>query len=759
MKKLFTLLTGTFLTASSFAQLIYKDDFAGQTSGALPNPPFTVINNDANTIDPFYTGQSLFADAWELRNFGNGIAAYSCAYFTATGTASDWMILGPLSLPTGSSPTLSFETYCDVSGTTYRVYATSSIAGSTPAVSDFPGATQKATGTASNGSFQPAATVNLASLAGSNTVYIAFVNTSSSPAANPKDILGIRNIRLVAPIAQDVANGRENYGGTNQPNDIFAADYDSYCVINCNTNSFAPTFQIKNVGTAAITDYTAYLEIDDTIRITQPVTLSSPLAAGDSLTHTFSTAYNYTDPLYVARMWAAVAGDSIGDNDTIFNLLIVADSVYNPATAKVVQSFEVADANDQIDFDALTWVKIDANKDGKTFGIGTSNDAITPSDGDFSLFFDPKGALSTLSEWVISPCFQLNAGTVYNLKVDAALYFGNTSTKTVKLFVGNDNKVAALTTQVGTFTITGADSLLTPKSVVFTVATSGIYNLGLNLASTQGAYFAFDNLSVDVLAKPTSAFTLITDNSGNNDCDKSVGVKVTAANEPANTYSWNFGDGGTATGYSPAAHVYGAYGTYTVKLVVSNLAGSDSSTQTVTVAAPATPVANFTSQNTVGKTFKFTNASTPTACVTYFWDFGVTSTAADTSILASPTYVYPTGGSYNVCLTVTNLDGAVNQKCASVNVATGIDDVLFNQNIAIYPNPSTGNVTFEVPTFEKNLSINVYNILGAEVRSIKEEANGMFSKNYNFSDLSNGTYIVKITNGNKTATKRLTINK
>jgi hypothetical protein len=92
-------------------------------------------------------------------------------------------------------------------------------------------------------------------------------------------------------------------------------------------------------------------------------------------------------------------------------------------------------------------------------------------------------------------------------------------------------------------------------------------------------------------------------------------------------------------------------------------------------------------------------------------------------------------------------------------MATGIDDVLFNQNIAIYPNPSTGNVTFEVPTFEKNLSINVYNILGAEVRSIKEEANGMFNKNYNFSDLSNGTYIVKITNGNKTATKRLTISK
>jgi hypothetical protein len=171
----------------------------------------------------------------------------------------------------------------------------------------------------------------------------------------------------------------------------------------------------------------------------------------------------------------------------------------------VVQSFEVADANDQIDFEALHGLKLMQIKTEKVSVVGTANDAITPSDGDFSLFFDPKGALSTLNEWVISPCFQLNAGTVYNLKVDAALYFGSTTTKTVKLFIGNDNKVAALTTQVGTFSITGSDSLLTPKSVVFTVATSGVYNLGLNLAATQGAYYAFDNLSVDVLAKPTSA--------------------------------------------------------------------------------------------------------------------------------------------------------------------------------------------------------------------------------------------------------------
>jgi hypothetical protein len=81
---------------------------------------------------------------------------------------------------------------------------------------------------------------------------------------------------------------------------------------------------------------------------------------------------------------------------------------------------------------------------------------------------------------------------------------------------------------------------------------------------------------------------------------------VTAAPNPANpgqvvqfasaatgaeplTYAWNFGDGGTATGATPA-HVFTTPGTYTVSVLVTDLLGqSTASTVQVLVAVGANP--------------------------------------------------------------------------------------------------------------------------------------------------------------------------
>jgi hypothetical protein len=62
-------------------------------------------------------------------------------------------------------------------------------------------------------------------------------------------------------------------------------------------------------------------------------------------------------------------------------------------------------------------------------------------------------------------------------------------------------------------------------------------------------------------------------------------------------------------------------------------------------------------------------------------------------------------------------------------------------------------------TIADKVNVVVFNILGSKVKEFNETSNGTLSRNYNMSDLSNGTYIVRIQNGQKTATKRLVINK
>jgi PKD repeat protein len=122
-------------------------------------------------------------------------------------------------------------------------------------------------------------------------------------------------------------------------------------------------------------------------------------------------------------------------------------------------------------------------------------------------------------------------------------------------------------------------------------------------------------------------------------------------------WAWDFtNDGVTDSTLQNPTYEYTAVGTYTAKLTVSNSAGSNAATKTITVnAATMAPLAGFTGTPTSGVaplTVAFTDASTrsPTS---WAWTFG----DGGTSTAQNPSHTYNKAGTYTVTQTVTNAGG------------------------------------------------------------------------------------------------------
>jgi PKD repeat protein len=130
----------------------------------------------------------------------------------------------------------------------------------------------------------------------------------------------------------------------------------------------------------------------------------------------------------------------------------------------------------------------------------------------------------------------------------------------------------------------------------------------------------------------------------------------------AATYHWEFGDETTSTDPSPN-HAYSSSGFYTVRLQVTTSTGTHRVSQTIAVGSvytptPITPTAtaipptanmNLTVN---GSELVFNDASTPGAgtIIGWNWDFGDGGTAN----APGGSYVYSTGGTYTVSLTITD---------------------------------------------------------------------------------------------------------
>ncbi|MFT5723363.1 MAG: parallel beta-helix repeat protein [Bacteroidia bacterium] len=163
------------------------------------------------------------------------------------------------------------------------------------------------------------------------------------------------------------------------------------------------------------------------------------------------------------------------------------------------------------------------------------------------------------------------------------------------------------------------------------------------LTATANGCSASYSAKVVVNDEPTADFT------NNTVCLGSV-TSFTNYSGGATKYSWNFGDGSTASTATTPTHTYASAGTFTVTLTAENASGC-SDVKTVSVTVLGLPTADFSLANAcAGSAVSFTNNSSTGSYIWSFGDGGASSTK-------SPTHTYKTAGNYTVSIEVTNANG------------------------------------------------------------------------------------------------------
>ncbi|UCE24216.1 MAG: PKD domain-containing protein, partial [Candidatus Zixiibacteriota bacterium] len=231
--------------------------------------------------------------------------------------------------------------------------------------------------------------------------------------------------------------------------------------------------------------------------------------------------------------------------------------------------------------------------------------------------------------------------------------FGYPDTGCAPFYVGfTDLSTGQITSWAWSF---GDGGTSTDQHPNHTYQDTGYYDVSLTVTGPGGSDTETKTNYIKVIDVPLADFIMDRD-SGDapltvNFTDQSIGNDF----RPIDSWFWKFGDGGTSTTQNPS-HTYLAVGEYEVMLRVTNICGSDSMFDTVTVTAPPEPpVADFGYPDTGCAPFytEFTDLSTGDI-TGWAWSFG----DGGTSTNQSPNQTYQDTGLYSVSLTVTGPGGS-----------------------------------------------------------------------------------------------------
>lgn len=121
-------------------------------------------------------------------------------------------------------------------------------------------------------------------------------------------------------------------------------------------------------------------------------------------------------------------------------------------------------------------------------------------------------------------------------------------------------------------------------------------------------------------------------------------VQLSNSSIGANTYFWDFGDGGTSSVSNPGSHIYSTSGTYTISLITNpGSSCADTSYQVIQVIKDTQSQFNIL---TTTCAYSVTATNTSSFTLNYYWDFG----DGFTSTNAAPAHTYSASGIYTITL-------------------------------------------------------------------------------------------------------------
>jgi PKD repeat protein len=198
----------------------------------------------------------------------------------------------------------------------------------------------------------------------------------------------------------------------------------------------------------------------------------------------------------------------------------------------------------------------------------------------------------------------------------------------------------------------------TGASAAHDYTTSGTYTITLVVDDGHGGVLHRDHM-VTANAVPSGDF-----NANVNAMHVDVVASVSDPDGDPISFSWDFGDGATATG-AAASHDYTTSGSYTITLVADDGHGGTVTLQHA-VTVNAVPTGDFTVVATgLHVDLVATGLDTDGDTLVYTWDFG-DGTAAAGAVTA---HDYAAAGSYTITLTIDDGHGAVTTVQHSVSVS------------------------------------------------------------------------------------------